>query len=209
MSNYNLKMIALITMTIDHIGFFLLPEIIELRIIGRISFFLYSFLLVEGFSYTKDKIKHLKIIFLYAIVIQLGMILYNVVTGEYIIPNIFLTLSLGLFIIYFLEYKYYILCFLMFIFISPFVDYSFYGVSLIVVMYLFRNLSKYLYVLILILHCLVFVELDYVSKIQSYSLIGLFFILIYNNKLGKNNKVFFYMYYPIHIIIINLIGVLI
>ncbi|MCF0110995.1 MAG: hypothetical protein HUJ58_03775, partial [Erysipelotrichaceae bacterium] len=47
LTSYHLKWIALVTMTIDHIGYFLFPRYKILRIIGRIAFPLYAFLCAE------------------------------------------------------------------------------------------------------------------------------------------------------------------
>ena len=49
-----LKLIALISMTIDHIGFMLFPRVKILRVIGRIAFPMFAFLIVEGYFYTKN-----------------------------------------------------------------------------------------------------------------------------------------------------------
>lgn len=43
-----LKLLALATMIVDHVGYFLFPEVIWLRVIGRIAFPL--FLLLVGFN---------------------------------------------------------------------------------------------------------------------------------------------------------------
>lgn len=43
-----LKFVALVAMVIDHIGFFFVPKLKELRVIGRISFPLFAFLV--GYS---------------------------------------------------------------------------------------------------------------------------------------------------------------
>lgn len=63
-----LKIIACVTMLIDHIGAVLLPQWIVLRGIGRIAFPIYCFLLAEGAHYTKSPGK-------YALRLGIGMLL--------------------------------------------------------------------------------------------------------------------------------------
>lgn len=58
LSQESLKLIACITMLVDHIGAIFFPGIMGLRIIGRISFPLYCFLLVEGAHHTHDPKKY-------------------------------------------------------------------------------------------------------------------------------------------------------
>ena len=54
-----IKILACIFMLIDHIGFFLFPEIEILRIIGRLAMPLFAFFIAEGAYYTKNKLKYL------------------------------------------------------------------------------------------------------------------------------------------------------
>ena len=65
-----LKLIAFVTMTIDHIGAVFFPEVIVLRIIGRIAFPLFAYCLVVGYFYTRDVKKYLGRIFLLALFSQ-------------------------------------------------------------------------------------------------------------------------------------------
>ena len=50
-----LKIIALVTMTIDHVGMYLLPQFVILRIIGRLSMPIFAYMIAEGCRYTKNK----------------------------------------------------------------------------------------------------------------------------------------------------------
>lgn len=54
LSQEGLKLIACITMLIDHIGAVLVPQI-GLRMIGRLAFPIYCFLLSEGTYYTRNR----------------------------------------------------------------------------------------------------------------------------------------------------------
>ena len=59
-STFTLKIIAMITMIIDHVGFLFFQDnhqtYIILRSIGRISFPIFCFVLVEGFFHTSDRL---------------------------------------------------------------------------------------------------------------------------------------------------------
>jgi hypothetical protein len=53
-TSYHLKLIAALTMLVDHIGVFFFPEQPLFRIIGRFSFPLFVWLLVQGERYTHN-----------------------------------------------------------------------------------------------------------------------------------------------------------
>lgn len=65
-----LKLVAFVTMTIDHVGAVFFPEGIVLRIIGRIAFPLFAYCLVIGYVYTGDVKKYLRRLFLFAVLSQ-------------------------------------------------------------------------------------------------------------------------------------------
>lgn len=78
LSSNALKIIAIITMIIDHIGYYFEPYMnnviyIVLRAVGRISMPLFAFLLVQGFFHTKDLKKYIIRIFSFAIITQLAI----------------------------------------------------------------------------------------------------------------------------------------
>ena len=57
LTNNQLKIIAMITMLIDHIGIVLFPQIKIFRIIGRFAFPIFAYMLAEGCTNTKNKKK--------------------------------------------------------------------------------------------------------------------------------------------------------
>lgn len=54
LTSYHIKLLAAVTMLVDHIGVVLFPGAIGLRIVGRISFPLFIWLLVQGEAHTRD-----------------------------------------------------------------------------------------------------------------------------------------------------------
>lgn len=54
LTNYAIKLLAAATMLIDHIGLVFFPDAIAFRIVGRLSFPLFIWLLVQGEAHTRD-----------------------------------------------------------------------------------------------------------------------------------------------------------
>ena len=84
LSASTLKIIACIFMVIDHIGAILLPdlEIMDLeilRIVGRLSYPIFAYLLAEGCRYTRNKVKHFLLVFGLMVICETATV---VVMGE-------------------------------------------------------------------------------------------------------------------------------
>ena len=160
MSSFVLKIIALITMTIDHFSILILGEWSGvLRVIGRIAFPLFAFQLINGYIHTKNKYKHFMLLLIFGLISQIPFhIAFNVPLMANTL-NIFFTLLLGFMAIYsydvckkyfgnckisFLN-KYtsviYIIVMVPFILLGYFfnVDYGYWGVLIICVFYLFKD----------------------------------------------------------------------
>ena len=54
-----LKIIAMITMTCDHVGMMLFPRLLWLRLIGRLAMPVYAYMIAEGCRHTRDRKKYL------------------------------------------------------------------------------------------------------------------------------------------------------
>ena len=227
LSNFDLKLIAIITMTIDHIGVvFGTPFYNFLRAVGRISFPIFAFLLTEGYVHTKSFSKYFLRLLVLALISE---IIYDYVFfGSFIYigaNNIFFTLALGLLTLFLLDKsrclikKYfkdkvdlfiilpitYLLIVVIMGLIGEFLNFSYgmLGILVISFFYLFKD-SFPLVVISVSLSTLILGE-----GMQYFSLFSLILIYFYNQKLGKKSKLFFYLYYPLHILFLGVIKMLI
>lgn len=55
-----LKLIAMITMTCDHVGVQIFPQCLWLRILGRLAMPIYAYMIAEGCRHTRDRKKYLQ-----------------------------------------------------------------------------------------------------------------------------------------------------
>ena len=220
LSGSALKTIALISMLIDHIGLFILNFILAanrplftffsnsvslfdlFRLVGRVAFPLYCFLLVEGYVHTKDKKKYGRDLFLFALISEIP---YNLVFASkltYQRQNVFLTLFLGFLCMYFYELfnqqkiKQILSIFVLFV-VARFskIEYGILGVAFILFLYVVKDKRNAQYLL---------GPLFFENSIKIY--FALLPILFYNGKRGfiKNKylKYLYYAFYPLHLLVI-------
>lgn len=100
MTGNQLKIIALITMTIDHVGVILLPGVELLRIVGRLSFPIFAYMVAEGCYYTHDKRRYLGGMIALGVACQL---VYFVAMGS-LEQSIITTLVLGMLTVFGMQY---------------------------------------------------------------------------------------------------------
>ena len=101
MSSFSLKLLACITMLIDHIGVIFFPNMMLFRVIGRIAFPIYAFLITEGYTRTKNIKKYIFRLFILAIISQVPYMLAFDTKGL----NVFFTLLSGILIMLVLDKK--------------------------------------------------------------------------------------------------------
>lgn len=99
-----LKWIAMLTMFIDHVGYLFFPNHLIFRIIGRMAFPIYCFLLAEGAVHTRNRRDYLTRLVLFGLLSEIpfdlafhGTFLY--LGGQ----NVFFTLAFGLLTIVLLD----------------------------------------------------------------------------------------------------------
>jgi hypothetical protein len=94
---FALKILAIITMVVDHVGLLFFPQVIWLRIIGRLSFPLFGYLLVKGINTTRNPLHYGLRLGFFAIISQF---FYTLAFPNEVSLNIFFTLLITLLIIF-------------------------------------------------------------------------------------------------------------
>lgn len=227
LTNNALKVIAVVCMFIDHLGLILFPEVISLRIIGRISFPIFAFCIAEGLHYTRNRKKYVLTLLIFAIISQIP---YYLIFRLFYKLNILFTFLISVLIIVFVEkykddkiLKSVIIPFLsliafILILITPLniFSYGIAGVATIMIFYFFRDkmsLKFLLFSIVMILYVAINVYYDGIISLQNtYQLFSLFSIVIllcYNNKRGRGYKYFFYSFYPVHLMFLWLVSIII
>lgn len=213
MSSAVLKLIAIITMLIDHVGLLFFPQHLIFRMVGRLSFPLFCFLLVQGFLHTKSRGKYLSMLFLFGVVSEIPYQLF--IAGELRNPlmgsNVLFALALGIVAMMFLEmgerennYWGIVPVFLCIGAQLLNLSYGAYGILLISLFYLFRR-SRVLCALMLAA-CTAGYCIYHGSAIQAYGIFAGVLILFYNRQKGWNMpKYFFYGFYPGHMLALYLL----
>ena len=244
-----LKLIAVITMLIDHIAAVIIeplcvslipadliddvealtPWMMEhkevailnvvmliMRLIGRMAFPIFVFLLIEGFTHTHSVWKYAGNLLLFALISEVPFNLSH--TGTILnfeFQSVYVTLLLGLVCVFILSkvepinawYRYPLL----FVVTASFAvatlllktDYAASGVLTIVAMYLLRRKKMIAFAV----GCAVLTFLA--SPIEVVAFFMLFVIAKYNGERGmKVNKYLYYGFYPAHLLILYLIAFL-
>ncbi len=207
LNNFTLKMIAILTMLIDHIGYVFIPNTTSyyaiFRAIGRISFPIFCFLIVEGFFHTRSHVNYLIRLLIFALLSEIPFDLaFHKTLFYWNTQNVFITLALGLFAIFCLEEmnnrRRYVIPLLLVGCVAYFshCDYGLGGVLLICCFYITRE-TPWMRALITSLILYMFYQPS-----ELYGILALIPIAFYNGERGPQTKMFFYWFYPLHLLIL-------
>lgn len=220
MSAFSIKIIAILTMVIDHIGYFIFPDMFFLRAIGRLSFPLFGWLVANGAKHTKNLNKYLKRLFIFGLVSQIPFLIANrQIKENYLGLNIMFTLFLGLLSIKIIKSKinpvFKILIISSYTAIAPFINvsYGFVGILSILCFYVFFENPRFQIISQALLYTVLW-PFQVIIKgetttpftiLQSLAVLSLYIIFRYSGQEGPKIKHLFYWFYPIHYIIFYLI----
>lgn len=222
LSGNQLKILALIAMTCDHVGKQLLPQYPLLQIIGRVAFPIFAYLIAEGCVYTRNRKRYLGSMLLLALGCQ---IVYFVAMGS-LYQCVLVSFSMAIALIYLLDWanrRKDVAGWMVFgvgLAAAAFVcevlpglmprtdfaiDYGIWGLLLPIGVYLGKNKiwKLCLATAAIMLGCLA------MGGIQWYALLAILLLALYNGTRGKwKLKYLFYIYYPAHLGVIYLISLL-
>lgn len=99
LSGNELKLIAAAAMAVDHIGLMFFPRNLIFRIIGRLAFPIFAFMIAEGCKYTKNRLKYFLTVFGLGAVCQA---VYFITQGSTYM-SVLITFSLSILTIYALQ----------------------------------------------------------------------------------------------------------
>lgn len=228
-----LKLVAMITMMIDHCGKMLFPQYNIMRIIGRLAFPIYAYCIAAGCVYTKNTLRYLTRIVLIALISQpiyavsmahtnsrmflipfaenpIGAVV-NFYVYSWNKPSILFSLALGILVIWTIRNKHLILTLALAVFVWQIqnkLDYGWKGIVLMVLFYLFC--SRWWISLPVVFSFMAWWGLKGTSYelfgmrfgIQMFAMCALPLIYIPTYSKIKINKWAFYLFYPVHLVII-------
>ena len=202
LNSFQLKCIAVLTMIIDHTGAVLFPGDLVFRYIGRISFPVFCFLLVEGSSHTRDMRKYMLRLGVFAVISEIPYDLaFRDTVLEFGHQNVFFSLFIGVVMMYALEknaeWPIKVTEVLLAMWVAVFLrtDYGFKGILLISIYYFLRRYRWRKHAAGAVWNLLW-------NQIQRYGVFATVFLVLYNGEKGPSMKYFFYLFYPLHLLVL-------
>lgn len=218
-----LKIAAIIGMTLDHIGIIFgssltLPVKIAFYAPGGLTFPIMAFLLVEGYRHTSNVKRYALRLLLFA---GLSQIPFHLAFKTSTL-NVMFTLLTGLVTIWLhdhmksrLGFK---LCFVVLIYLSVFMDWTLVGVPMILCYHVIRDKWRRLIIPIILAYLMFAVppfallfsgsygafmrQLPSIAFIVFGSTATIALLGMYNGQRGRSMKYFFYLYYPLHLLLL-------
>ena len=223
LSGADLKLIAIISMLADHVNKALIYPYLESNhgflafisdvfdIIGRIAFPLFCFMLVEGYFKTRNRKKYLLNLLLFGVISEVPFDMFT--TASFFNMNwnnVMFTLALVLVTVWIIDtlkekmqkrpkalwYLVSILIVLVMCIVSMSLslDYEHHAILIGYFFYLFHDMPVFA------------IPFGYASMFKEpWALLGFGLTLTYNGERGKQHKMLYYWFYPVHLLILGLL----
>lgn len=233
-TSFSLHIMAMVFMLCDHLWGTIIRGNDWLTCIGRLTFPIYAFLLVEGYFHTKNLKKYVTRMFLFAVISEIPFNL--AMAGSIIYPfhqNVLWSFLIAIGLIHWNEkgkekqiWKRILIgitsiCIGYIVGILTFVDYYNAGIMMVLTFYFFRGKKWWNYLGQLI--CLWYINFEMLGGLQyeialfgqtyfftrqGLALLALIPIWLYRGKQGYHSKALqygYYAFYPLHLLILGLL----
>ena len=219
LSQEGLKIIACATMLIDHIGAAFVPWM-WLRVVGRIAFPIYCFLLAEGAAHTRNPRKYGLRLGIGALLSELPFELLFFGTISLSHSSVMVTLLLGFLVIESMKKwpKMWPLVFIGYAFAAELLgtDYGGMGVMLMVFFGIARNKNRIFQTIGVFIICWMIGGFAWQVgpvnvPMEIVGVVAMVPICLYNGRKATHSKAIqwaFYLFYPVHLTVLLLIAVL-
>ena len=224
LNSLHLKLLAMVTMLIDHMGATLFPYALWMRCVGRLAFPIFCFLIAEGCAHTRDKKRYAARLLGFAVLSEPAFDLMHGVWFTMDYQNVLWTLLAGALICWCVDWALRKKTPAAFLLTGAAVaaafcllelagtDYRGWGMLLVVLFYGVRRVSCGT----VVKRTAQAVGLAVFSigimggvSIELWSLAALLPLWLYNGRRGYSNRAVqygFYAFYPVHILILSLIA---
>ncbi len=239
LSGNMLKIIAAIAMLFDHIGVIFFPSVLVFRMIGRLALPIFAFMISEGAKYTRNKKRHFLMMFGLAVICQIVYFifdngsLYMSILVTFSISTLLIYILQGFKKVLFSKNKDTLDKWIWGLFFGASVigvyllnevltiDYGFMGCIAPVLASLFdfkdlevpenlKKLDNNTVRVLCLLPALIGLIIRNVIPVQYFSLLSIPLLLLYSGERGTHKlKYFFYIFYPLHLAMLEGIYILI
>lgn len=233
-TSFSLHMMGMLFMLCDHLWGTIIPGNDWLTCIGRLTFPIYAFLLVEGYFHTKDLKKYVHRLFLFAMISEIP---FNLAMGSSLFfpihQNVLWSFLISMGLIHWNEkmrekklWKRILvgiitICIAYVGGLLTFVDYYHAGILMVLTFYAFRGQKWWCYLGQVL--CMGYINFEilggfsymvnifdqtYFIERQGLALLALVPIWLYNGKQGYHSKALqygYYLFYPLHLLILGLL----
>ncbi|MBD2088284.1 TraX family protein [Microcoleus sp. FACHB-1515] len=193
-------------MVIDHIGAVFFPEVLELRMLGRLSFPLFCWLLVQGEAHTKNFQQYAIRLLILGIVSQpIYQLIFQVQR-----LNIFLTLLIGLGCLRAARQapQFQVLSWVGggLLAEASSAEYGAYGIGAIALLKYFQPDKIWWWAGWILLHLILLIAQPNFGQLQLFAVAAPLILQMVNHQPGAKAR-WFYLFYPVHLLVLYLIRI--
>ena len=219
---FTLKMTMVVLMLLDHIAQFIPNSPYWFHWSGRLVAPIFFYLLTEGYIHTSSRLNYMRRLFTWAGIMFIGNSIISIIFKRDIIlyNNILFSMALGIALLILLDngkfkegkdkFKNNLLIILI-LFFATFAEGSLMSTAMVLIFHYLKEDRLKMSLAYIALSCTFLqggftYENLFILNPQWMMVFALPLILMYNGQRGKNIKYFFYIFYPLHIWTLYIIG---